>query len=230
MISLLARLIDVLAPRECAVCGRRLAVMEETVCGDCNFHLPRTNFSMTPYDNEMARLFWKLIPIERASALFFYEAHSLSSNIIYKLKYGDRPDIGEALGRMAAAEWARDGFFDGIDAICPVPLAKNRQRERGYNQSECIAKGMSSIGGMPVLTKAVSRDTFVKSQTTMNRWQRQDNVANVFHLRDGSSVAGKHVLIVDDIVTSGATIVGLAAELMRAGNVKFSVASLGFAH
>ena len=230
MISLLARVIDLLAPRECAICGRRLAVSEEVMCGACNFHLPRTGFSANAFDNSMTRLFWKIIPIERAAALFFYEAQSQSSNVIYKLKYGHRPDIAEDMGRIAAAEFARDGFFDGIDAIVPVPLAKNRRRERGYNQSVEIAKGMSAVAGIPVLTEVANRDTFVKSQTTMDRWQRQANVASVFHLRDGSLIAGKHVLIVDDIVTSGATIASLAAELMYAGNVKFSVASLGFTH
>lgn len=230
MISLLARVIDLLAPRECAICGRRLAVSEEVMCGACNFHLPRTGFSANAFDNSMTRLFWKIIPIERAAALFFYEAQSQSSNVIYKLKYGHRPDIAEDMGRIAAAEFARDGFFDGIDAIVPVPLAKNRRRERGYNQSVEIAKGMSAVAGIPVLAEVASRDTFVKSQTTMDRWQRQANVASVFHLRNGSLIAGKHVLIVDDIVTSGATIASLAAELMYAGNVKFSVASLGFTH
>lgn len=230
MISLLARVIDLLAPRECAICGRRLAVSEEVMCGACNFHLPRTGFSANAFDNSMTRLFWKIIPIERAAALFFYEAQSQSSNVIYKLKYGHRPDIAEDMGRIAAAEFARDGFFDGIDAIVPVPLAKNRLRERGYNQSVEIAKGMSAVAGIPVLTEVANRDKFVKSQTTMDRWQRQANVASVFHLRNGSLIAGKHVLIVDDIVTSGATIASLAAELMYAGNVKFSVASLGFTH
>lgn len=230
MISLLARVIDLLAPRECAICGRRLAVSEEVMCGACNFHLPRTGFSANAFDNSMTRLFWKIIPIERAAALFFYEAQSQSSNVIYKLKYGHRPDIAEDMGRIAAAEFARDGFFDGIDAIVPVPLAKNRRRERGYNQSVEIAKGMSAVAGIPVLTEVANRDKFVKSQTTMDRWQRQANVASVFHLRNGSLIAGKHVLIVDDIVTSGATIASLAAELMYAGNVKFSVASLGFTH
>lgn len=230
MISLLARLIDVLAPRECAVCGCRLGVAEDVICGPCNFHLPRTNYSARPYDNEMARLFWHLVPIERAAALFFYEAASPAGNVIHKLKYHNRPDIAVDLGRMAAAEWARDGFFDGIDAICPVPLAKNRQRERGYNQSECIAKGISEIAKVPVMTKVVSRDVFVKSQTTMNRWQRQENVDGVFHLQNAKLIAGKHILLVDDVVTSGATVTALATEMMAADNIRFSVASLGFAH
>ena len=229
MISLLSCVIDLLAPRACAICGSRRSVSEEAVCCACNLHLPRTHYSARPYDNEMAKLFWGILPVERAAALFFYEPHSPSSNIIYKLKYGGRPDMARTMGRMAVAEFARDGFFAGIDTIVPVPLAGNRQRRRGYNQSVEMARGMGEVAHLPVTDKAVSRDAFRESQTKMNRWQRQENVEGVFHLKDASQLAGKHVLIVDDVVTSGATVTSLAKEIMRAKDVRFSVVSLGFA-
>lgn len=97
----------------------------------CHFHLPRTGFWLDPYDNEMAKSFWHLIPIERAAAYFYYEAHSDTANMIYQLKYKDHPEVGVILGRMLAKEMQGAGFFDGIDGIVPVPLAKKRLRQRG---------------------------------------------------------------------------------------------------
>lgn len=226
MISLLGCIIDLIAPRPCAVCGCRLAVDEETICTVCNLHLPRTNYAARPYDNDLAKLFWRIIPIERAASLFFFDAHSEAAHIIYAIKYGDRPTYGEAMGRMAAEEMSRHGFFQGIDIIAPVPLAKNRLRERGYNQSVEIARGIAAVTGLPIAEKAVKRDTFRESQTTKDRRQRQANVENVFHLRDAEIFRGKHVLIVDDVITTGSTMTSLAEEIMKAGDVKFSVFSL----
>ena len=129
---------------------------------------------------------------------------------------------------MAAAEFAAHGFFDGVDAIVPVPLARKRMRERGYNQAFEIARGISAVTRMPIIDKAVIRESFKRSQTKMNRWQRNENVEGVFSLVDGSALTGKHILIIDDVVTTGATVVSCARELMKAGDVRFSVMSLGF--
>ena len=228
-ISLWQRLLDLLAPRLCTVCGRRLSLTEQVLCASCNMHLPRTGFQLNASDNMMARLFWGIIPVERAAALFYYEASSKDSNIIYDLKYHDHPEIGEEMGQMIAREFAESGFFDGIDLIVPVPLARSRQRHRGYNQSQCIAEGIADVTGLPLSKRAVRRTTFKKSQTQMGRWERQENVADVFRLTDAAAVSGKHVLLVDDVVTTGATMTACARELLTAGNVKLSLLSLGFA-
>lgn len=144
------------------------------------------------------------------------------------MKYRSHPETGELMGRMAAKEFATYGFFDGIDAIVPVPLAKNRQRERGYNQSLEIARGVSAVTRIPITSKALKRKSFAASQTKMNRWQRNENVEDVFLLTDGNAVKGKHILIIDDVVTTGATVISCAKELMKAGGTRFSVMSLGF--
>ena len=155
--ELAVRLINLIAPKQCAMCGCRLAVGEDVICSACNLDLPRTFFADNAYDNEMAKTFWGRMKIERAAALFFYRAHSASSRIIYTMKYFDHPETGELMGRMAAREFAAKGFFDGIDVIVPIPLAKNRLRERGYNQSMEIARGVSGITQIPVMADAVSR-------------------------------------------------------------------------
>ena len=226
-ISFWHRLLDLISPRICVMCGRRLSATEDVICNNCNFHLPRTVFSNNPYENEMAKLFWGQIPVERAAALFYYESHAETANIIYQLKYKNHPEIGPLMGRMVATELSRDDFFDGIDEIVPVPLTKERLRQRGYNQSAEIAKGISEITSLPINIDVVKRTVFKGSQTRRSRWDRQENVEYAFKLVDGRPIAGKHLLIVDDVVTTGATIVACAKELVKAGYVKISVLSLG---
>lgn len=226
--ELAVRLINLVAPKQCVMCGCRLAVGEDVVCTSCNLDLPRTNYHEKPYDNEMAKLFWGRMPVEKAAALFFYRARSASSRIVYSMKYLGHPEMGELMGRMAAVEFAKSGFFDDVDLIVPVPLAKKRQRAMGYNQSMEIARGVSEITRLPIVVDAVVRKSFNGSQTEMNRWQRNENVEDVFTLKDGSRIEGRHVLIVDDVVTTGATVISCANELRRCGDVKFSVMSLGF--
>ena len=229
-ISLLARLIDTLAPRSCVVCGTRLTVTEEVMCACCNHSLPRTGYAKSAYDNRLARLFWGRIPIEKGAAFFFYKAHSDTSRLLYQLKYGGHPELGERLGRIVAVEFVHDGFFEGITSVVPVPLARQREKERGYNQSVEIARGISAETGLPVLDKVLERICFHGSQTQKGRWERNENVEKAFRLLDASALNNQHILLVDDVITSGATLVAAAKEVLKGENVKVSVLSLGFAN
>jgi ComF family protein len=130
---------------------------------------------------------------------------------------------------MLAKEVQTAGFFDGIDGIIAVPLAKKRQQQRGYNQSEEIAQGVSEITGLPILKKVVRRTVFEGSQTNKGRWERHDNVEHVFELIDTKAVSGQHLLLIDDVVTTGATCLACAKALCQAGDVRISILSLGFA-
>ncbi len=237
-ISLLGKIIDLFFPRYCVECGNRLVGTEEMICTSCLINLPYTDTWSNPYENKMAKMFWGRIPIERCAALFYYRSHSLPSNIIYKLKYFDRPEVGIYMGRFIAHK-GKD-FFDGIDAIIPIPLAPKRLKSRGYNQSEMIAYGIQKTTGLPIITDAVTRTVFTESQTHKNRWQRLENVEHVFQLSESyhlgkekhpiSDLAGKHLLIVDDVCTTGSTIIACCKQLMKAGKIKFSVTSIGWAH
>ena len=229
IISFWRRLLDLIAPRLCVVCGHRLSVTEEVICSKCNFHLPRTGFHQDAYENEMARLFWAQVPIERATAFFYYEPHAQTANIIYELKYKNHPEIGTTIGRMLAKEIQPAGFFNEIDEIVPVPLARKRLHQRGYNQSKEIAQGISEITHLPINNNAVRRIVFEGSQTNKGRWERHENVEHVFELVDAASVCNKHLLLVDDVVTTGATCIACAKALCQAGDVRISILSLGFA-
>ena len=191
-ISFWHRLLDLISPQLCVVCGKRLSATEDVICIACNLKLP-----------------------------------SNTANIIYKLKYKSHPEIGPVMGRKVAVEFQRDNFFDGIDGIVPIPLAKKRFRQRGYNQSEEIARGINEITGIPIYTGIVKRTVFKGSQTRRMRWDRQENVEYAFSLVNGEPIIGKHLLVIDDVVTTGATIIACAKELVKAGNVKISVLSLG---
>ena len=132
------------------------------------------------------------------------------------------------MGRQMALELLPHGFFCDIDVIVPVVLAASRLKQRGYNQSREIALGISEATGLPVADKVVRRTAFTKSQTTLMRWERMENMDGIWELVDGSRVKGKHVLIVDDIITTGATTIACAEQLLKAGDVKVSILGFGF--
>lgn len=226
--SCLTRFFDFLSPRTCVVCDVRLSMTEQVICARCFLHLPLTGFEKHARDNEMVRRFWGLINVEQAAALFFFEAQSALSRMIYDMKYHNRPDIGEFLGMVIARRFLPTGFFETIDSIVPVPLSRMRRRERGYNQSLMIARGVGRVTGLPVWSKVVVRTRFQHSQTHLSQWERQDNTAGVFVLRHPEAISGKHLLLVDDIVTTGATVRSLADELSKAGNMRFSILSAGY--
>lgn len=224
----ITRILDFISPRQCVVCGERLAPTEHSLCSTCLLHLPRTTYQFTPHDNPMAQLFWHLSPVEQAAALIFYEPHSEVAQLIYDLKYHDRPDIGEDMGRLMAGEMQLARFFDGIDMLLPVPLSRKRLRQRGYNQSEQLAVGISDVTHLPVVTKALRRTHFHQSQTQLSRRERQENVEDLFELRDGSMLQGKHVLLIDDICTTGATLLACCDALKAVLGIHLSVLTFGF--
>ena len=228
MISFWSRLLDLISPRLCVVCGNRLAVTEETLCSKCYLHLPRTDFANDLYENMMAKLFWGQIKLEKATALFYYEPHAETAQILYELKYKNHPEIGVVMGRMMAKELMKSGLFEDIDALVPVPLAKKREHERGYNQSLELAKGVSEVTGLPIANLVIRRTKFVGSQTKRGRWERNENVEHVFELVD-DNISDQHLLLIDDVVTTGATVIACAKEMQKASNVRISVLALGFA-
>lgn len=218
---------DLMFPRSCGMCGNRLYGHEKQVCTVCLRGLPRTGYHLKK-GNPVEMLFWGLMPIERATALMFYRGEK-TRTAVHRLKYFDNPHIGEYLAEVMSDEIKDSGFFEGIDCIVPVPLSRRKKMSRGYNQSEWIAKGIRRITGIEIIDNAVRRVVDNKTQTQMKHSERWKNVENIFRLTRPELITGKHVLIVDDVVTTGSTIVSLGNELIKAGNVKLSVATLGTA-
>lgn len=227
MMSFWISLLDLFAPRLCVGCRRRLSVSEHILCNNCLQHMPLTDYSRHPYDNALARLFWGLFPIERAVAWFFYESNTEMARMIHQMKYHGRSDVAEDMGRQMAVSLLADGFFDGIDGIVPVPLTRRRRWQRGYNQSELIARGISSVISLPIYNKVMERTFFQSSQTHLNISERRENVEHAFRLRSAAGLEGKHLLIVDDIVTTGSTITACALQLSLIPHIRISVLTLG---
>ena len=160
----LVRFINIIAPKQCVMCGCRLAIGEDVICSSCNLDLPRTNFWIKPYDNEMVKSFWGQIPIDKAAALFHYRPHSDSSGIIYSMKYNDHPETGELRGRFAAKESFLYGFFDEIDSMWPIPFATNIKFSREYNKSMDVAGGGSVITHLPIIRNPGKQKPFTASK------------------------------------------------------------------
>lgn len=227
-ISLLTRLFDLLSPRKCPGCGRRLTTAEWPVCDSCMLGMPLTPFLHAPERNRMARVFWGVVPLERAAALFFYEAGTEPAMIIHTMKYHGQRQLAEQFGELLAKRLSAADFFQDIDAIIPVPLTRQRQRERGYNQSEYLARGISRVTGLPVMLHVLRRELFRGSQTHLSAVERWKNVEDAFRLTDGRELRGKHVLLVDDVMTTGATLTACATALTGIPDIRISVATLGY--
>lgn len=220
--------ISLLFPRCCVVCGRSLAKGEECICAMCNINLPRTNYHLQK-DNQVEQLFWGKIPLERATSFFFYRKGSDFRQILHQLKYGGQKEIGAIMGRYMASELTVSGFFEGIDVIIPVPLHKRKQRIRGYNQSEWIARGISAVTGIRIDTEVIVRRKHTDTQTRKSTFERWENVDGIFELHHAESLKGKHLLVVDDVLTTGATTVACASRLVEIEGVRISVLTLAVA-
>lgn len=230
MISVWRRIFDLISPQQCVACGRRLSSTETALCLSCNARLPRTGYQFSPLDNDMAAMFWGRMKVEKCAALMFYDSGSMATDIIRSMKYYDRPDVGRLMGGLTADEFLPSGFFEGIDLLVAVPLAPNRLRRRGFNQSAEIALGVSRKTGIEVARGVVSRDKYKESQTKKQRIDRNTNVAGAFHLIDSEAISGKHVLLIDDVATTGATLTACGNELLKAEGTRLSVLTLAVAH
>ena len=218
-------------PPLCAVCGRVLQKGEEGICMRCNITLPRTDYHRRN-NNPVEVMFFGKFPIERGSSYFYYMKGNSYRQIVLHLKYRGRRDLGQTMGRFMARELSGSGFFDGIDFILPIPLHPRKQRMRGYNQSEQIAIGISSITGIPVENNAVARIQFTQSQTRkktiLARWENVDGLFSL--VGDPRHFSGKHILLVDDVLTTGATITACADAFKGVKDIRFSVLTLAKAH
>lgn len=219
-------LLGIFFPQGCSVCGSVLYNNEQVLCLKCYADLPRTGFHRDP-GNEVARIFWGRIPVNYATSFILFHQGSSYRNLLYQLKYQGRQQIGLELGRLFGLE-LQDTAFARADLIHPVPLHPAKQRKRGYNQSELIARGMGEVLKIPVVTNLIARVTKTRSQTRKSRYERWENVRDTFRVLFPETLQDQHVLLVDDVITTGATLEACAAALLQTSGVSVSVASLAF--
>lgn len=222
----LADIRELLFPRCCAICGRRLAACEKSVCTSCFTELPFTEFHGIQ-GNPVERMFYPDVTVKRANALIFYPPRSEIRLPVLLLKYFGQAEIGILMGRLMATDLEGTQFFAGIDAIVPVPLSACRRRRRGYNQSTRLSLGIAEVTRLPVWTDVLERVVDNDTQTHLSFEQRMGNVDNIFRCRDPRKVRGKHLLLVDDIITTGSTLKSCIKALSAADNVSCNVLTFG---
>jgi ComF family protein len=217
--------LSLLFPRLCYACGNHLLRNESLICTECYILIPRTNYHLEA-DNPVARLFWGRCKIEKAAAFSFYNRDSRIRRLIHNLKYKGIKDIGFELGRIYGLTLEKSGFTGDIDLIMPVPLHPSKERARGFNQSLLICEGISEVTGLPVDAKSLGRITKTSTQTKKSRYERWKNVEGTFSVDDQTDISGKHILLIDDVITTGSTIESCVSELLKTEGVKVSVAAL----
>lgn len=224
--SMLDDLLRVVYPEYCEVCGTPLVDGERLICLSCDLTMPRTMIHRQPTSDIHHRLAAPRLPIEKTASYFYYYRDSPYSEIIKRAKYNNRPELAKNLGKRFATELVKDNFFDGIDLLIPIPLHRMKQLRRGYNQSEEICRGISSVTSIAIADNLHARSH--STQTKKNASQRAANVSGLFHVTDAKELDGKHLLIVDDVITTGATMRN-AVEAVNAASptARLSVLSLG---
>lgn len=217
-----------LFPPLCAGCREVLTTGEQYICTACWYHLPYTRFHNDPA-NRGAKQLWGRVPLQGVTAyLYFYES-SRVQRIVHQLKYRNRPDIGVLIGRKFGAILRSTSPFNAADCIVPVPLHPRKHRHRGYNQSACFARGLSDTMQKPVIERGLRQCRRTPSQTKKDRYQRVQNNSRAFEVAEPALLSGKHILLVDDVLTTGATIEACAAVLLKDPSIRVSVATLAYA-
>ncbi len=220
--------LSLLFPRLCYGCGDHLLRNENLICTACYVVIPRTNYHLVA-ENPVAQLFWGRCLIERAAAFSYYNKGSRIRNLIHNLKYKGVKELGHELGYIYGLSLKTSGFTDGIDIIIPVPLHHSKKHYRGFNQSDLISSGISDVTGLPVDSTSLVRESVSATQTKRSRYDRWTNVEGIFCVTDTVILKGKHILLVDDVITTGSTIEACANELLKIEGVKVSVVALAFA-
>lgn len=220
-------LIDLIFPRHCIVCGEVLSPQEKDICLNCLYLLPKVE---QIHRNEIEKVFWGSIDIVHATSYIYYRKGSPYNGILHAMKYKNRPEVGERIAIMAVEELKESGFFDSIDAIVPLPLSKKKQHQRNYNQCDFIADGLSKATGIPVLKKCVTRTVANETQTHKSRDERWRNVEGIFSIVKPEVLEGKHILLIDDILTTGATLTSCAAAIQEKANCKISIFTLAYTY
>jgi ComF family protein len=220
--------ISLLFPRLCYACGNQLLRNERLICTECYVLIPRTNYHLEA-GNPVEQLFWGRCNIEKAAAFSFYNRDSRIRKLIHNLKYRGIKDVGFELGKIYGASLSGTEFLKGVDLIIPVPLHPSKKRARGFNQSEIISAGLSEATGLPSDSETLLRFAKTETQTRRSRYERWANVEGIFNVSDDAGIKGKHILLVDDVITTGSTIESCVNELLKVEGVRVSVIALAVA-
>lgn len=229
LVQLAEDFVGLVYPKLCVVCNGHLLKTEQGFCFTCEQELPRTYDELNPAANPASRVFWGRFPLEAAAACFVFTGQGRVQELVHNLKYNGRKDAGIAAGFYFGNILKTISPFLTADLIIPVPLHEDKLYKRGYNQATCIAQGLSEAMNVRYSENTLLRLKATSSQTRKSREQRWENVGDVFAVSVKNKLKGKHILIVDDVVTTGATIEACVLPLLDIPGVKISVVSLAAA-
>jgi ComF family protein len=216
--------LHLLFPHVCTGCGNDILNPESSICLRCFTALPETGFELHP-NNPTENIFLGRLPLVAASSQFYFTKESLIQHLMHQFKYGSNKELGAQLGKIMGEQILRSGRF-GVDGLIPLPLFPSRERKRGYNQATILCDGMSGIMQVPVLDKLVIRPHYTETQTTKGRIERWKNMEGKFLLKHPQLIRNKSLMLVDDVITTGATLEACGNELLKAEGVKLSIATL----
>jgi ComF family protein len=216
-------LLHLVFPHVCTGCGTDILNEETLLCMRCMDALPETNFQWHA-NNPVEKTFWGRLPLEAATAQFYFNKESLMQHLMHQFKYKGNKDLGIQLGRIMGEQLKTSGRFEA-DVIIPLPLFRAKEKRRGYNQASVLCEGMAEIMNIPVLQHVIARPQHTETQTKKGRVERWKNIDGKFLLTDANMIRGKHVLLVDDVITTGATLEACGMELLKAENTRLSIAT-----
>ncbi len=226
--SLVQDTLSIFYPQLCAACNDLLVRGEDVICIKCNIQLPYSNYHLDP-ENSVAKQFWGKIQLESASAFLHFHKGEKVQRLIHQLKYSNRPDIGVYIGTLCGQVFKSSMLFANVEVVIPIPLHKKKERIRGYNQAACFSDGLAEGMGILSLPRGIKRVKHTETQTRKSRFARYKNVSEVFEVADILALQGKHILLVDDVITTGSTLYACAKVLSEVKDVKVYLAAIAFA-
>jgi ComF family protein len=226
--SLWRDFISLIYPRNCVACSHSLFKHENHLCTTCYLGLPRSDFHKEK-DNELERVFAGRVPLLKACSYYLFEKSGKVQKVLHSIKYKSNTELAVQLGNWYADSLKECEEIASSDVIIPVPLHKKKHRQRGFNQSEEFAKGLSKTLNIPLSSDNLVRNQFTNTQTRKKKFERWQNVEGKFELKDPESLKNKTVLLVDDVITTGATIDACYQALNKAEGIKINVLSLAYA-
>ncbi|UTA68208.1 ComF family protein [Emticicia sp. 21SJ11W-3] len=221
-------LVDIIYPKTCESCGDTLLGGEKLICTKCLIDLPRTYTHLKP-DVDIEKRFWGKLNVAFTISFVRFSKKGKVQRLLHQLKYKNKPELGVLLGELYGRDLKAAGFDKKIDLIIGVPMHKEKEKQRGYNQANCIAEGLSNALGVPYDTAVAKKLISTTTQTNKSRFERFTNAQNVFDIDDTEKIKGKRIAIVDDVLTTGATIESFGQSLLNGGCSEIAIITIAAA-
>lgn len=218
-------LLQFVFPHVCDGCGSDLLNIESRLCLHCLDAMPETYFEKHA-GNPVEKMFWGRLSLVSAAATFYFTKESLMQKLMHQFKYKNNKELGLQLGRLMGIALKESKRFENLDALVPLPLFPSKEKKRGYNQATVLCEGIAEILFLPILKDTIARPQHTETQTKKGRIERWKNIEGKFELINMAAIQNKHLLLVDDVVTTGATLEACGSELLKSGNTRLSIATL----